>query len=97
MEHLRFEQRVECGDEGRSSPLVDVGVVEHRLDGPPPVERPDDADDIGMAEEDEFAIAVVVRECAERLWPQRDPGVESEDAFENCGGSVHDAGCHDGT
>jgi hypothetical protein len=39
---------------------------------------PDDAHDVGVLEEDQAAVAVVVRERAERLGPQRHLRVQRE-------------------
>ncbi len=47
------------------------------------VERLHDADDVRMLEEDQLAVAVVVRKGTERFGSQGDLGVQGEVAFEH--------------
>jgi hypothetical protein len=48
-------------------------------------QRPDDSHDVGMLQEDQSAVAVVVRERAERLRPQGDLRIEDESPVEHVG------------
>ena len=77
MEHLRFGEGGQRRLERRPAGLVDaarsMGVGERVVIA----EGANHADHVGMLEEDQLAVSVVVRKRAERFRAQRDRGTEA--------------------
>jgi len=81
MEHLRIEKGRQRSLERRPTTCVDAASDQRVGHGRLVAERPDDPDEVGVLEEDQTAVAVVIRERPERLRPEGDLRIEPERAF----------------